>query len=192
MLLITAHFTTLEIGAHILALAHPIRALYRPLRNPVFDHLMRQARRRRTEGGEVIEREDLRALLRALREGAVVWYAPDQDHGVHHGVFAPFFGVPAATVTAASRIARRSGALAIPYHPERTSEGHYRLIVEPPLEGFPGPDPAADAARLNALFERWIRRVPEQYLWTHRRFKTRPAGEPDPYREPTAPVRGHA
>ncbi len=181
VILLTAHFTTLEIGAHILALAHPIRAIYRPLRNPVFDRLMRDARMRRAEEGQVIERDDLRALLRALREGAVVWYAPDQDHGLRNGVFAPFFGVPAATVTATSRLARATGAAVVPYHPERTPDGRYRLLVEPPLEDFPGPDPAADAVRINALIEGWVRRVPEQYFWSHRRFKTRPAGEPDPY-----------
>ncbi len=181
VILLTAHFTTLEIAAHLLSLLHPIRALYRPLRDPVFDRLMRAARARRTERGEVIERGDVRAILRALRDGAAVWYAPDQDHGLRQGVFAPFFGVPAATVTATSRLARATGAAVVPYHPERTPEGRYRLVIEPPLEGFPGPDPAADAARVNALIEGWVRRVPEQYLWTHRRFKTRPEGMPDPY-----------
>ncbi len=181
VLLLTAHFTTLEIAAHLLSLLHPIRALYRPLRDPVFDRLMRAARTRRTERGEVIERGDVRAILRALREGAAVWYAPDQDHGLRQGVFAPFFGVPAATVTATSRLARATRAAVVPYHPERTPEGRYRLVIEPPLEDFPGPDPAADAARVNALIEGWVRRVPEQYLWTHRRFKTRPEGMPDPY-----------
>ena len=183
-LVLTAHFTTLEIAAHLLSLLHPGRAVYRPLRSPVFDRIMRAARARRVENGQVIERGDVRALLRALREGAAVWYAPDQDHGIHHGVFAPFFGVPAATVTATSRLARATGAAVVPYHPERTPEGRYRLLIEPPLEDFPGPDPAADAARINALIEGWVRRVPEQYLWTHRRFKTRPEGMPDPYARP--------
>ncbi len=169
-LLLTAHFTTLEIGAQMLAAFHPTLGVYRQHENPVFDRVIRAGRLSRGSG--LIERSDLRALLRALRSGAVAWYAPDQAYLGARGVEAPFFGVPAPTNTATSRIAAASGAPVLPFFVERLpGRAAYRLRLEPPLENFPSGDPSADAARVNAVLEAGIRRVPAQYLWSHDRFK---------------------
>ena len=178
ILLFTGHCTTLELAAHLLATHVSFHAMYRPLRNRLADAIVLRARARRSP--RVYARDDIRALLRSLSEGAAVWYAMDQDQGGAHAVFAPFFGVPASTITTTSRLARMTGAAVVPYWPIRLPDGRYRIRVFPALEDFPK-DPLQDTARLNALLESWIREAPEQYLWVHRRFKTRPPGEPDLY-----------
>jgi KDO2-lipid IV(A) lauroyltransferase len=138
---------------------------------------MRRERERRS-GFPPIPHEDLRGLLRAFKRGQAVWYAPDQNHGLRNSVFAPFFGVPACTLAATSRLAALSGAAVVPYFPRRLpGAAGYEIVILPALDDFPGADPVADAARINALLENHIRQAPEQYLWVHRRFKTRPPGE---------------
>lgn len=175
VILLSAHFTTLEIGGRLLAQRAPFHVLYRSHKNPVFERVMRRARERHFE--RAIAREDMRGFLRSLKQNMPVWYAPDQDYGREKSVFAPFFGVPAATITATSRLAAASGAAVVPFFPERRADGRgYVLRLYPALEGFPGESPEADAARINALIEERIRARPEQYLWVHRRFKTRPEG----------------
>ncbi|MGH8427223.1 MAG: LpxL/LpxP family Kdo(2)-lipid IV(A) lauroyl/palmitoleoyl acyltransferase [Gammaproteobacteria bacterium] len=170
VLLLTAHFTTLEIGARILSLHHPVMAVYRPHENPVLDRVIRAGRRRRSAG--IIERGDLRGLLRALKEGGVVWYAPDQAYLGAHGVDAPFFGVPAPTNTATARIAAASHAPILPFFVRRLpGRAGYRVDIRPPLLGFPSGDPLLDATRVNAVLEAGIRQAPAQYLWSHDRFK---------------------
>lgn len=179
VILFTGHFTSMELAGHLLAMQVPFHTIYRPLRNPLADAVLLRARLRRSQ--RVYARDDIRSMIRSLREGAAVMYAMDQDQGGAHAVFAPFFGVPTATLTTTSRLAKLTGATVTPYWPTRLPNGRYRIRILPPLEDFPG-DPAQDAARLNALLEGWIREVPEQYLWVHRRFKTRPPGFPDLYR----------
>jgi len=180
VILLSAHFTTLEIGGRLLSLGTPFHVLYREHKNPVIEGVMHRARTRNFD--RAIPRQDLHALLQSLRENMPVWYAPDQDHGIRHGVFAPFFGIPAATLTATSRLARLSGAAVIPFIPTRLPHAAgYRLRLYPPLEDFPGASPEADTRRINALLEAHIREQPEQYLWVHRRFKTRPPGAPGVY-----------
>lgn len=169
-LLLTAHFTTLEMGARLLDLFHPVMAVYRPHENPVLDRVIRAGRLKQSAG--IIERGDLRGLLRALRGGAAVWFAPDQAYLGTRSVEVPFFGVPAPTNTATSRIAEASQAAILPFFVERLPgrEG-YRLRIEAPLEHFPGETPEGDAARVNAVLEAGIRRAIPQYLWSHDRFK---------------------
>lgn len=175
VILLSAHFTTLEIAGRLLALQTPFHVLYRTHKNPVFERAMRRARERHFE--RAIAREDMRGFLRSLRDNLPVWYAPDQDYGREKSVFAPFFGVPAATITATSRLAAASGAAVVPFFPERRADGRgYVLRLYPALADFPGASPEADAARLNALIEAQVRARPGQYLWAHRRFKTRPDG----------------
>ena len=174
VILLSAHFTTLEIAGRLLALHAPFHVLYRSHKNPVFERVMRRARERHFE--RAIAREDLRGMLASLKANMPVWYAPDQDYGREKSVFVPFFGVPAATITATSRLAAASGAAVVPFFPQRLAAGRYVLRLLPALEDFPGETPEADAARLNRLLEDAIRSAPEQYLWVHRRFKTRPAG----------------
>lgn len=180
VLIVAGHFTTLEIGARLLALAVPLHPMYRPHNNPLFEQIQGRARSRQSAGA--IRRGDIRATVRTLKRNRAVWYAPDQDFGRRQSVFVPFMGQPAATLTATSRLAKMSGAAVVPMTQERLPGGAgYRVILEPPLEGFPSGDDETDGRRLNAVFERWVRRRPADYLWVHRRFKTRPGGEPGPY-----------
>lgn len=180
VILLSAHFTTLEIGGRLLSLHTPFHVLYRTHKNPVIEAVMTGARTRLYE--KAIPRGDPHALLQSLKQGHPVWYAPDQDFGAGNSIFVPFFGVPAATLTATSRLARASGARVIPFFPARLPGTRgYELHLLPALEGFPGDDIEQDTLRITRVIEEHIRRHPEQYLWVHRRFKTRPPGEPPLY-----------
>jgi len=179
VMLIGAHFSTLDLAGALLSRAVDLDVIYRYNKNPVIEWAMRHGRERRFR--EVIERSDTRAVLTRLKGGHTIWYAADQDYGRKVSIFAPFFGVPAATITAASRFARfnSSPAVFISHFRDaatRTWSLHLREIEE-----FPGSDEVEDARRINDVIEREIRRHPDQYLWLHRRFKTRPEGEPRPY-----------
>lgn len=179
VLLLTGHFSSLELGARFLTHHCRFHAMYRPHDNACYQAVMQQAREHRS-GLPAIVQNDIRTTVRVLRQGHTVWYAPDQNYG-RQSVFVPFFGVPALTITATSRLVRMSDALVLPYFPQRLADGRYRVTIQPPLADFPGSDPATDAARINALLEDWIRQAPEQYFWVHRRFKNRPPGEQAPY-----------
>ncbi len=180
VLLLGGHYTTLEIAGPLVLTLCPVVPTYKPARNPLFEAVMRRARERRFPA--LLPSRDMRAIIRTLRAGGVVWYAPDQDFGRRNAVFAPFMGVPAATLTLTARLARTSGATVIKLWHERLPEGGYRLRFSPPWEGYPSGDEEADATRYNRAVEEQVHRTPEQYLWLHRRYKTRPAGEPNPYR----------
>lgn len=180
VILLGAHFTTLDIGVRLLALELPLDAMYRELKIPLYDIVMRRGRERYL--GRVIPRGDVRAMVRSLKELRPVWYAPDQNYGREHSVFAPFFGVPAASLTVTARVARLSGAAVLPFFQVRLPAAQgYRLQILSPLENFPGGAPEADAARINGVIEAMVRQAPAQYLWVHRRFKTRPPGNLDVY-----------
>ena len=180
VILLGAHFTTLEIGARLLALHRSYTAMYREHNNPLFDAIMRQRRESYFEATH--ERKDVRGTLRSLKNNKAVWYAADQDYGRKHSVFAPFFGVPAALITATARLARLSGAPVVPFFQTRREDGSgYDLKLLPPLENFPSGDDIADATATNHVIEEEIRLQPAQYLWVHRRFKTRPEGMKRPY-----------
>ena len=180
VILLSAHFTTLEIGGHLLALQSPFHVLYREHKNAAFDLVMKSARMKHF--GKAIPRGDLRSVLRSLQENVPVWYAPDQDYGREQSLFVPFFGIPAASITATSRLARISGAAVVPFFQTRLPDARgYQLTLYPPLENFPGESVAADTRRINKIIEARIREHPGQYLWVHRRFKTRPEGEPGVY-----------
>jgi len=181
VILLSAHFTTLEIGGRLLALHAPFHVMYRKHKNPVIEQVMRKARIRNFD--KAIPRKDLRTLLQSLKQNMPVWYAPDQDYGAKHSIFAPFFGIPAASITATSRIARMSGAAIVPFFQTRLPDNRgYRLTLYPALQDFPGEDIEQDTRRINQLIEAQIREQPEQYLWVHRRFKTRPPGEAKLYK----------
>ncbi|MFW5452328.1 LpxL/LpxP family Kdo(2)-lipid IV(A) lauroyl/palmitoleoyl acyltransferase [Thioalkalivibrio sulfidiphilus] len=179
VLLLSAHFTTLELAGRLLALHHPFAVMYRPHENPVIERLFANNRNRHFE--RAIRRNDVKGLLKALKDNQVVWYAPDQGKGGKNSVIAPFFGEPAATQTGTHRIARVSGAPVVPFFGFRTPDGHYRLVIKPALDDFPGEDPLTDTTRVNQVIEAAVREAPEQYFWAHRRFKKR-EGLPDPYR----------
>ena len=181
VILMALHFTTLELGGALLAVRHDMYGMYRAHKNPLFDFIQREGREHRLLGA--MERDDVRGMLKQLRAGGVVWYAPDQDYGAQHSIFVPLFGIAAATVTATSKFARLGKARVIPFTQERLADGSgYRVVVHPPLADFPGASEEADCLRLNQWIEAAIRRHPEQYLWAHRRFKTRPEGEPKLYK----------
>ncbi|MGC1333033.1 lipid A biosynthesis lauroyl acyltransferase [Pseudomonas sp.] len=176
-ILMALHFTTLEIGAALLGQRHTIDGMYREHGNPLFDFVQRQGRERHNLDSLAVEREDVRGMLKLLRKGRAIWYAPDQDYGAKQGIFVPLFGIPAATVTATTKFARLGKARVIPFTQQRLADGSgYRLVVHPPLQGFPGESEEADCLRINQWVEASIRECPEQYLWAHRRFKSRPAG----------------
>lgn len=180
VLLLGAHFMNLEIGLRMLLFFQRCNMMYRPNKNELLDRLIYNARA--SHPVRVFPRESMRELMASLRENLPVWYAPDQNYGRRHSVFVPFFGQPAATITVTSRIARLSGAPVVPFVQHRLPGGRgYELVVCPPLENFPSGDDTADALAINRVLEEQIRRSPEQYLWVHRRFKTRPRADENVY-----------
>ena len=171
VILLSAHFTHLEIAGRLLAMHAPFYVMYRPHENKILEKVMSSSREKRF--GLAIKRNDAKTMLKALKDGNTVWYAPDQNYGKKNSVFSPFFGIPAATNTATSRFARISGAKVIPFFSKRTPEG-YELNILPPLDNFPTSDIQKDIDRINKLIEDNVKLTPEQYLWSHRRYKHRP------------------
>jgi len=183
-ILYTGHFTSLEICGRPLKLALAcFTIMFSHRSNALLDEVQRRGRLRVAH--EAVPSDNVRALLRALKRNAAVWYAPDQVHS--HGELVPFFGEPAMTSLATSKLARLSGAPVVPFSFRRSSAaGLYELEFHPPLK--PTGDALADTHVLVGLLEDAIRAAPEQYQWLHRRFKGRPAEWPDLYRTgpPTA------
>lgn len=178
-ILLSAHFTSLEICGRILAMRAPVHAVYRPHRNPLFDEIMRRGRERSAE--KTIPKNDIRKMIRALKANRAVWYAPDQAHHGKSAELVPLFGIPAQTNTATSRLARLTGAPVLPFLPWRDrAGGGYHAVIGPPIDGFPSGDDVADTLHFHRLVEQRVREVPEQYLWIHRRFKNLP-DTPDLY-----------
>ena len=175
VIFLTAHFTSIEISGRLLADICTARPMYRPNANPLLEAIMVRNRERHVD--RTIPRDDVRLMLRTLREGNGVWFAPDQNFNAKGSVFAPFFGIAAASNTSLSRFAAMTGAAVVPFLVLRRTDGGYRMWAEPALEAFPSGDSTADATAYNAIVERWIRQAPEQYNWLHRRFKKRPPGE---------------
>jgi KDO2-lipid IV(A) lauroyltransferase len=184
VILMAIHFTTLEIGAALLGQQHTIDGMYREHRNPLFDFVQRRGRERHNLDSLAVEREDVRGMLKLLRAGRAIWYAPDQDYGAKQSIFVPLFGIQAATVTATSKFAKLGRARVVPFTQQRLANGSgYRLVIHPPLEDFPGESDEVDCLRINQWVERAITECPSQYLWAHRRFKSRPPGEPRLYKK---------
>jgi len=186
VLLVTAHFTCLEIGARLASLEFDqAGGMYRPLRSPVLEWYQNRSRLKYAQ--VMISKNDLRGAVRFLREGGMLWYAPDQDFGPRVSEFAPFFGIETATLAVTARLVELTGCRVIPMFPRYdAARRRYTVKLYPPLDDFPTGDTVADLARLNAMMEQHIREAPEQYWWIHRRFKTRPPGEPPFYAEPDA------
>jgi KDO2-lipid IV(A) lauroyltransferase len=188
VILLTAHFTTLEMGGRILASVQPTSFLYRPTRNEVLARFLARCRCR--FGGHPIPRDDIRGLISALKHNECVWYAPDQSYRKKGAQMVELFGIPAATNTLTSRLARMTGAAVLPYFFERLPGAQgYRAVIQPALENFPSQCAVADTERFNHLIEAQVHKVPEQYLWIHRRFKGLTDDYPD-YYGPAAQVAG--
>ena len=181
VLLTGAHFSHLELAGRLLVEhGHQrVAGMYRVHGDAAFEWAIRPARARYAE--QMFRKDELRATVRHLRAGGIVWYAPDQDMRGKDAAFVPFFGVPASTITATHHLARLSGACVVPFFHRRLERGGYVLRLEAPLDGFPSDDVVADTARVSAAVERMVRAAPSQYLWIHQRFKTRPPGEPPVY-----------
>jgi len=181
-LLLSLHFTTLDIGSAMLGQYVNYDGMYRPHANPVFDYLQKKRREAYCKGGMAFSRDNVRAMIAQLRKGRMIWYAPDRDLGEKMSVFVPFFDVPTATVTATAQFARMGRAKVIPFSQFRRADGSgYDVVIHPPFENYPSGDELADARRVNQFMEDEIRKAPEQYFWAQPRFKTRPEGEPSVY-----------
>jgi KDO2-lipid IV(A) lauroyltransferase len=179
VLLLSGHFGPVDIAGVALAKYTDYSITYRKDDNPLFNYFMVKGRERFVE--QTIARKDMRGLLRAFKRGKSIWYAPDQDYGRKVSVFAPFFGVAAATVTMTSKLAVSGNALVLPVSFYRDNDDRTIVVkFEAPLD-VPSGDDIADATTINQWLETTIRRHPEQYLWMHKRFKTRPEGEPSLY-----------
>jgi KDO2-lipid IV(A) lauroyltransferase len=179
-LLLSAHFTTLEMGARALTLLGPTSIMYLTPKNRLIAELSRRNRGRHTVSA--ISSDRVRDLLQSLKSNLPVWYAPDQRYTGKNSELVPFFGQPAASNVATSRLAKISGAPVLPYFPRRRADNRgYVVQTHAPFDNFPSDDPVADTRRFHELIERHVRDHPEQYLWTYKRFR-RPGPNGDPYR----------
>jgi len=180
VLLVGAHYTSLDLGGILLAPSHPYYATYQRHGNALMDTIIRGGRLRHLPG--MVERDDIRQVMRLLKQGKIVWLAPDQDVGPERSLFAPFFGVDAATSPIVSRLAQATGAKVLQFsHHRINQDAHYQLAISDTLSSIPSGNAEQDAACLNAAIEAQVSRYPSQYLWLHRRFKTRPANSPSIY-----------
>ncbi|MCE9888725.1 LpxL/LpxP family Kdo(2)-lipid IV(A) lauroyl/palmitoleoyl acyltransferasee [Kluyvera intermedia] len=181
VLLIGIHFLTLEMGARMFGIHNPGIGVYRPNDNPVIDLLQTWGRMRSNK--DMIDRKDLKGMVRALKNGEIIWYAPDHDYGPRASVFAPLFAVKdAATTSGTWMLAKMSKACVVPFVPRRKPDGKgYELIILPPECTPPLDDAETTAMWMNKVIEQCIMMAPEQYMWLHRRFKTRPEGMPSLY-----------
>jgi KDO2-lipid IV(A) lauroyltransferase len=176
------HFIGLNMGGIRVAHAYPGTAsIYSRQKNPVLDRIFLKARTRFGNPQLVSRQEGLRSVIRAIRSGKPFYFLPDMDFGLRDAIFSPFFGVPAATITALPRLARLGGAKVVPVITRQEGDGYVARFY-PAWEDYPGGDLEADVRRMNAFIEDRVREMPEQYFWAHKRFKTRPPGEPNPYR----------
>jgi KDO2-lipid IV(A) lauroyltransferase len=173
ILLLGAHYTSLLMCGRLMASEVPFNAVAKRAHNPLFDSVLNHYRRKHFAG--LINHTNMRGMLKALKKNQACWYAPDQDLGYISTVFAPFMGMPTATLTSTARIARATGCAIIPIDFERLpgTQG-YRVKFRPAIKDFPCGDDVTDAATINAAIEEQVRRHPNQYLWIHRRFKSQP------------------
>jgi len=181
IIILIAHFTTVEISGHLGAQQIPSHLVFAPAKNPLFNALMQQRRSRYFKS--MITHRDVRQMIRTLKQGEKLWYSPDQASKLSRGgIEVNYFGHPVTTTPATARLARISGAVIVPILPRRLANGAgYQFEFQPALENFPTKDLKADTQRINHLFESQIQQIPEQYLWVHKRFKTEQTGQKDPY-----------
>mgnify|MGYP001040366815 CR=1 FL=1 len=180
VILLSAHFTTLEISGRMLARnSPPFDAVYRRNRSDFITEIQRTGRE--VSADRTIEKRDIKQMVRSLKAGRPVWYAPDQSYDRKGAAVIEFFGVPSMHTTATSTLARLGKAVVLPYFPRRLADGRYVNEIFPPLDDFPSDDPVRDTKRYVAILEAHIRKCPEQYFWIHKKFKNLPDGYPDYY-----------
>ncbi|SKA54517.1 KDO2-lipid IV(A) lauroyltransferase [Enterovibrio nigricans DSM 22720] len=180
VLIVAVHSFNLEFGARAFGVHTTGYGVYRPNTNPVFDYVQYWGRSREKK---CIDRRDVKQMVKRLKQGSFVWYAPDHDYGRHRYAWAPFFAVEkACTTTGTHLLASASKSLVATFTITRDREGTgYTMILDTPMDAFPYDDAEAAAIYTNKFVERSIMRAPEQYMWLHRRFKSRPEGEPSLY-----------
>jgi KDO2-lipid IV(A) lauroyltransferase len=178
VIVVSGHFTTLEICGRLMCDYAPLAGMYRPHAQPAMEWAVRRGRAR--YAAAMFPKQDVRGAVRHLKRGGLLWYAPDQDPSRGDSVFVPFFGQPAHSLTSTHQLARLSGAAVLFYQHARRDDGGYTLRLFPASAGFPGKDALADTAEVMAAIESMVRAAPAQYLWIHRRFKRQPEGR-SPY-----------
>ena len=184
VVVVGAHYAVIDVISQPLSDIGFMDVMYRANKNEVWEWLQVTGRQRYFDG--VIERKDMRQILRCLKKGRAIWYAADQDYGRKHSVFAEFFGNTAATITATSRLAKVNNSPVVLMRQSRSPGMRWQIQFYPAVDNFPTEDEVADATRMNALLEDLIRLHPAQYLWQHKRFKTRPLDEDTPFYPPGA------
>ncbi len=176
VLIIGVHFMSLELGGRVMGLCQPMMAMYRPHNNKLMEWVQTKGRMRSNKA--MINRRNLRGMVQALKQGEAVWFAPDQDYGPKGSVFAPLFAVPQAATTSGTWMLTRMAnpALITVVLIRNSDRSGYELVIQPELRDYPVSDEQQAAAYMNQVIEREIMRAPDQYMWLHRRFKTRPLG----------------
>ena len=172
VIVISGHFTTLEIAARLMCDHAPLAGMYRPHEDPAMEWAVKRGRLRYAQA--MFTREELRPALRHLKQGGLLWFAPDQDTRRGDSVFVPFFGHAAWSLTSTHQLAKLSGAAVIAFSHVRRADGGYTLRLSPPFADFPSADASADTARVIGAIEAMVRKAPGQYLWIHKRFKRQP------------------
>ena len=182
LILLAPHFVGLDMGATRLLMDFGLVSIFARQKNKVFDAVLYAGRMRFGRLTLLSRQQGVRPALRAMQAGLPFYYLPDMDYGQRDTIFVPFFGVDAATITGVSRLARLAGARVVPCITRMLPGGAgYVLRFLPAWENYPGASIEADTRRMNAFIEEQVRQMPEQYLWVHKRFKTRPPGEPPWY-----------
>lgn len=182
VILLAPHFVGLDMGGIRLAADYRLNSVYSRQKSAAADAILIHGRTRFGQTTLFARQDGIRPMVKSLKSGEPFYYLPDMDLGERDSVFAPFFGVPAATITGLSRIAQLAGAVIVPCVTRQLpAPAGYVVRLYPAWPDFPSGDLAADARRMNAFIEERVREMPEQYYWLHKRFKTRPAGEPNPY-----------
>lgn len=180
VILLSAHFTSLELSGRLLSFTQPFQVTYKRAHNPLMEAVLSYSRKQHFI--DAINSYDTREMISGLKKNVATWYAMDQDFGPRLHVFSPFMDIQTCTLTTTSRLAKMSGAVVVPYFPKRLDDCcKYELTIHPALEDFPSGSKQQDADAINALITDAVKQAPDQYIWVHRRFKTRPPGEPDVY-----------
>jgi KDO2-lipid IV(A) lauroyltransferase len=181
VLLVAGHFTALDMGGKILCKKYPISGMYREHKHPLTEYIVTKSRLKYAQ--KMFNRDALRPIIKHLKSGGILWYAPDQNYRRGQSEFVPFFGRQASTITATHQMARLSKCQVLFFHVQRNQKPpYYTLTISPPMEDFPTKDPVADTHRVNQGIESMVIKNPAEYLWLHKRFKTTPQGEKNPYK----------
>lgn len=186
VILLGTHFASLEMGGRLLAKHMALHAVYRPHQNALIEHLV--AKQRSNQYGKAIPKTNIREMIKSINNGFPSWYATDQNYRKKGSILVPFFGIDAPTNPGTSRLAKITKALVIPcisvrlLNKKEPRKG-YLLRFYPPLDNFPSTSPLDDTTRLNQIIEEQIKEFPEQYLWTHKRYKHYKKENKDFYKE---------